>query len=228
MIISGHQPNYLPWLGYFHKMKSCDLFVILDDVLHSRGEITNKNKIKAPEGARMLSVPLAQKKVLIKDVTILNDNRWNKKHRSSLHTCYAKAPYWKDYKDLFLPVYDNPGDLLAELNLRLIQIIRKILNIDTPIVRSSEISGVTGKKGTKIINICRHFGADVCLSGTGARDYNDEEEFRRNNLRLVYQEFENPQYPQLWGDFIPNLSAVDLIFNCGPASVDYLPKQLIR
>lgn len=228
MIISGHQPNYLPWLGYFHKMKSCDLFVILDDVLHSRGEITNKNKIKAPEGARMLSVPLAQKKVPIKDVTILNDNRWNKKHWSSLHTCYARAPYWKDYKDLFMSVYDSPDNLLAELNLRLIQIIRKILNIDTPMVLSSAISGVTGKKGTKIINICGHFGADVCLSGTGARDYNDEEEFRRNNLRLVYQEFENPQYPQLWGEFIPNLSAVDLIFNCGPASADFLPRQLIK
>jgi hypothetical protein len=228
LIISGHQPNYLPWLGYFHKMKSCDLFVILDDVLHSRGAVTNKNKIKGPEGARMLSVPLAQKKVSIKDVTILNDQKWNKKHWSSLHTCYAKAPYWKDYEDLFLPVYDNPGDLLAELNIRLIGIIRKILNINTPMVRSSEIPGITGHKSTKIINICRYFGAEICLSGTGARSYNDEEEYKRNNVRLVYQDFENPQYPQLWGDLIPNLSAVDLIFNCGPASADYLSKQIIR
>ncbi|GBF33459.1 hypothetical protein DCCM_2560 [Desulfocucumis palustris] len=227
MIISGHQPNYLPWLGYFHKMKSCDLFVILDDVLHSRGAITNKNKIKGPEGARLLSVPLAQKKVPIKDVTILNGSRWHNKHWNSLRTCYAKAPYWKDYQNLLLPIYDNPGEKLADFNLRLIKVISKILGISTPLVRSSEIPGITGSKGTKIINICKHFGADICLSGTGARDYNDEDEFARNHIRLVYQEFECPDYPQLWGGFIPNLSALDLIFNCGPGSQDFLPGQII-
>lgn len=227
MIISGHQPNYLPWLGYFHKMKSCDLFVILDDVLHSRRAITNRNIIKGPEGARLLSVPLTKKEVPIRDVVMYNGSRWYKKHWGSLQGCYAKAAYWKEYGDCFYRIYKDPGEKLIDLNFRLIKLMRDIFDIRTPMVCSSEIPGITGRKGTKIINICKYFSADTYLSGNGARVYNDEREFAQNNLRLVYQDFDYPVYPQLWGGFIPNLSAVDLILNCGPESKKYLPKQVV-
>jgi hypothetical protein len=227
VIISGHQPNYLPWLGYFHKMMSCDLFVILDDVLLSRKEVTKKNKIKAPEGERLLSVQLTRKKNLIKDAAIQNDFPWYASHWGSLQTCYARSPYWHEYKNLFFPIYENPGKYLIDLNLRLIHVIRDILEIKTPMIRSSEMTGIKGNKGERILSICKQGKADVYLSGNGARVYNDEAAFARNNIRLVYQEFEHPVYSQLWGDFRPNLSAVDLIFNCGPASKDYLTKQVI-
>ena len=226
MIIAVHQPNYLPWPGYFHKMLSCDLFVILEDVLHSKRAITNKNKIKAPEGCRLLSVPLANKEALIKDLIICNEKCWHQKHWNSLMACYSRSPYWKDYKDLFAAVYNDPGTSLAELNLRLILIIRELLEISTPMVRSSDIPGLDGKRGAKLINICRHFGADTYLSGTGARVYNDEAEYAKNNIRLVYQSYTSPVYPQLWGEFIPNMSVVDLLFNCGPESKKYLIKQV--
>jgi len=146
-------------------MMSCDLFVILDDVLHSRGAITNKNKIKGPEGAKLLSVPLAQKKVFIKDVTIKNESNWHLSHWGSLQSCYARAPYWKEYKDLFLPVYENPVSKLSESNLKIIQIIRELLNIKTPMVKVSEFPDIEGKKGTKIVNICKFFGrgTSACL-----------------------------------------------------------------
>ena len=227
MIISGHQPNYLPWLGYFHKMMSCDLFVILDDVLLSRREVTKKNKIKGPEGERLLSVQIRRKKNLIKDAPLQNDFPWHVNHWGSLQTCYARSPFWQQYKNLFSPIYENPGELLADLNLRLIQVIREILEINTPMIRSSEIPGIEGNKGERIISLCKQCEADIYLSGNGARAYNDEAAFAKNNIRLVYQEFEHPVYSQVWGDFIPNLSAVDLIFNCGPNSKDYLTKQVI-
>ena len=227
MIIAVHQPNYLPWPGYFHKMLSCDLFVIQDDVLHSKRAITNKNKIKAPEGFRLLSVPLANKEVLIKDISLYNDKSWYQKHWQSLMSCYSRSPYWKEYKDLFKPVFTDPGTKLAELNLRLILIIRELLQINTPLVRSSDIPDIDGKRGSKLINICRHFGAGTYLSGTGAKAYNDETEYAKNNIRLVYQSYTNPVYPQLWDAFIPDLSVVDLLFNCGPESKKYLIKQVI-
>ena len=226
MIIAIHQPNYLPWAGYFHKMLSCDLFVILDDVLHSKRAITNKNKIKAPEGIRLLSVPLANKEVLIRDLNIHNDKSWYQRHWNSLMACYSRSPYWKEYKDLFAPVFKDPGTNLAELNLRLIMIFRELLEINTPLVRSSEIPGIDGKRGAKLINICRHFGADTYMSGTGARVYNNENEYAQNNIRLVYQSYKTPVYPQLWGAFIPDLSVVDLLFNCGSESKKYLIKQV--
>jgi len=227
VIISGHQPNYLPWLGYFHKMMSCDLFIIMDDVLLSRREITNKNKIKAVEGERLLSVPLKRKKSLIKDAVIHNDVQWCVSHWGSLQTSYARASYWKQYKDFFAPIYEKPGERLLELNLRLIHVVREILEIKTPMVLASEIPGIEGKKGERIISLCKQCNADVYLSGIGAKTYNDEAGFVKNNIRLVYQQFEHPVYPQVWGDFLPNLSAVDLIFNCGPNSKDYLTKQVI-
>lgn len=227
MIISGHQPNYLPWLGYFHKMMSCDVFVILDDVLLTRREVTKKNKIKGPEGERLLSVHISRKKSLIKDTALQNNFPWYLSHWGSLQTCYARSPYWEKYKNLFFPIYENPGELLADLNLRLIHVIREILEIKTPMLRASEIPGIEGNKGERIISLCKQCKADIYLSGNGARAYNDEAAFLRNNIRLVYQEFETPIYPQLWGDFLPNLSAVDLIFNCGPNSKDYLTKQVI-
>jgi hypothetical protein len=227
MIIAIHQPNYLPWCGYFHKMLSCDLFVILDDVTYSKTAGTNKNKIKSPEGTRLLSVPIAHKKGLIKDVTTFSEDKWPQKHWGSIQRCYARAPFWKQNQHLLLPIFENPDEKLADLNLRLIEVIRTLLEIKTPIIRSSEIQGTTGQKGDKIISICKALQATVYLSGTGAKAYNDEKEFKKNNIRLVYQKFDHPIYPQLWGDFLPNLSVIDLLFNCGPKSKDFLPKQVI-
>lgn len=227
MIVSGHQPNYLPWLGYFHKMLSCDLFVILDDVLYSKKSYFSRNFIKGAEGARMLVVPLMRKDTLIKDANVFNDGKWYKKHWRNLLSCYAKAPYWKEYENLFASIYSNPNDKLADLNLRLINVVRDLLEIKTPMVRSSDYPNIPGKKAEKVINICKYFGADIYLSGTGALVYNDEEAFIGNNLRLVYQKFEDPVYPQQWGSFIPAMSAIDLLFNCGPGSKNYLTKQLI-
>jgi len=228
MIIAIHQPNYIPWCGYFHKMMSSDLFVILDDVTFSKTAITNKNKIKTSTGPGLLSVPLSNKKGLIKDVTIFKEEKWAKKHWISLQRNYARAPFWKQYQHLFLPIFENPDDKLADFNLRLIEVIRTLLEIDTPIIRSSEIQGASGLKGDKIINICKALQAPIYLSGTGAKAYNDEKQFEENQIRLVYQEFKHPSYPQLWGDFIPNLSVLDLLFNCGPKSKELLTKQVIH
>ncbi|WP_160724017.1 WbqC family protein [Bacillus sp. USDA818B3_A] len=227
MIISIHQPNYIPWSGYFHKMLSSDLFVILDDVDLSRRAITNKNKIKSPDGPRLLSVPLTNKSGKIKDMTTFDDSKWPQKHWGSIQRSYARAPFWKQYQQLFLPIYENSSKKLADFNLQLIEVIRTVLEIKTPIIRSSELEGIPGQKGEKIVNICKALNATVYLSGTGAKTYNDEKEFEKNQIRLVYQEFVPPVYPQLWGEFIPNLSVIDLLFNCGPKSKEFIPKQVI-
>ena len=126
-----------------------------------------------------------------------------------------------------MPIYQNPDEKLADFNLRLIEVIRILLEIKTPIIRSSEIKGTAGVKGDKIISICKALQATIYLSGTGAISYNDENEFKRNQIRLEYQKFDHPKYPQLWGDFISHMSIIDLLFNCGPKSKEFLPKQVI-
>lgn len=226
MIVTIHQPNYLPWIGYFHKMISSDVFVILDDVISSN-KAERRNVIKGSTGEINLSVPLVNKKAFIKDIIISDRINWKQQHYGALKSCYTKSEYWKLYSPDFNEVYQDSNPKLVNLNSKFIELFRDYLEIKTPIVYSSELSGISGTKNTKIINICKTLGADVFLSGTGAKSYLDEEEFRKNNLNVVYQEFVHPKYPQLWGSFVPNLSVVDLLFNCGPNAIQYLKKQII-
>ncbi|MBS4172198.1 WbqC family protein [Bacillus sp. FJAT-49736] len=226
MIVGIHQPNYLPWIGYFHKMLSCDVFVLLDDVLCSN-KAERRNVIKGSNGIVSLSVPVINKKALIKDIQIKNELNWKHRHFNSLQGCYAKTEYWEQISPSLLKIYQHSGSKLIDINLEIIHFIRDYLGMKTPIVRSSELSGIKGKKNTKLINICKSLGADMYLSGNGAKSYIDENDFQNNNITIVYQEFEHPVYPQRWGKFIPNLSIIDLLLNCGPNSKNYLSKQII-
>lgn len=226
MIVAIHQPNYLPWIGFFHKMISSDIFVILDDVVCSN-KAERRNVVKGSTGIINLSIPLLNKKGLIKDVKVNNQINWKQQHFATLQTCYAKTDYWKTNSPLFYEIYQKAGPNLVDLNLMFIHLFRNLLDIQTPIIKSSEISGISGAKNTKIISICKALGGEVFLSGTGAKSYLDEEAFRKNNLKVVYQKFEHPVYPQVWGDFNPNLSVVDLLCNCGPNAKQYITKQII-
>ncbi|MBO8137429.1 MAG: WbqC family protein [Desulfotomaculum sp.] len=217
-IVAIHQPNYLPWIGYFHKMMSCDVFVIADDVKLSTSSITHRNKIKCTSGVLLLTVPLAIKRVIIKDVIIYNEINWGEKHFQSLQHCYARSRYWSDYKEHFRDIYSKKWEKIIDLNMTLINLIRKILEIKTPMVFSSQLPNLKGRKSERIVDICKKLKGDVYLSGQGARVYNDEQFFNQEDIELRYQQFKHPVYPQLWGEFVDKLSVVDLIFNCGPES----------
>ncbi|WP_031515106.1 WbqC family protein [Desulfofalx alkaliphila] len=217
-IFAIHQPNYLPWIGFFHKMMSCDLFVYADDVLMSSKSVTHRNKIKGANGILLLSVPLSLKKVEINRVLICNTENWAERHYQTMQHSYARSPYWNDYKERFRDIYSKKWLRLVDLNVALIDLIRNILDIDTPTVFSSQLPDLQGKKSERIVNISNILGVKTYLSGQGAKVYNDEEIFKRHGLELVYQQFNHPIYPQLWGDFVDKLSVVDLIFNCGPGS----------
>lgn len=226
MIVGIHQPNYIPWFGFFHKMLSSDIFVILDDVLCSNKE-ERRNVIKGSNGMISLAIPILNKKAQIKDIEMNNQLDWKHRHIYTLQGCYQKADYWESLSPSFIDIYQHSGSKLADFNLALIELIREHLDIKTPMIRSSEMSGVYGEKNTKIISICKSLGAEIYLSGSGAKSYMNEEAFEDNHIKVVYQHFNHPVYPQRWGTFIHNLSIVDLLFNCGPNAKQYLEKQII-
>jgi hypothetical protein len=230
MIAAIHQPNYLPWLGYFYKMALCDVFVLLDDVQLVRGRsFTTRNKVKTSNGAQWLTVPVTEKGELklIKDVVIAQDGKWLKKHWKTIELSYKKAPYWNNYSIYFQDVYEGRcWSALSELNITLITKIKAILGLKTKIVLSSELKGISGERSSRNLSICKHLGADTYLSGTGARNYNDEEEFRKAGVNLIYTDFKHPVYHQLWGDFTPSLSIIDLLFNEGEKSLETLLARL--
>lgn len=218
-----HQANYIPWLGFFYKIARADVFVYLDVVQYPRGQsFAARNRIKTPNGAAFLTIPVSipkghEGKALYSEVTFADD-KWRDKHIKSLTLNYKKAPF---FNDIFPMVQQHIGTApnLLELNISLIESVCRLLKIDTERIRLSQILDDFGQKTDLIIDICRAVNADAYLSGTGGgRDYNDENKMNAAGINLIYSDFKHPVYKQLWGEFIPNLSVLDLLFNLGPDS----------
>jgi hypothetical protein len=224
MIIAVHQPQYLPWLGYFDKIARCDLFVFLDNVQYKKREFQNRNRIKTPNGASWLTVPVRTKgasQQKICDVQTDNSTDWQHKHWQSIERNYRKAPHFSDYGAEIRTLYHQTTEKLNILNQTCVRALIELLDISTPIVLESEL-GVESTRTERIIDICQEVGGTTYLSGAGGKDYLEENQFAEAGIELRYQEYVHPVYPQLYGDFVPYLSVIDLIFNCGAESLNVL------
>lgn len=230
MIISIHQPNFLPWLGYFHKIVSSDIFVLFDDVQFPRSKSYGKRAIiKTQDGEMPITVPVLSKGDLKKynEVQILKSN-WRKKTLRTIQFAYQKAPFFQKYASEFSEVYLEENESLCDYNCELIRFILRQMDVQTKLILSSELCKNTEVKGEeKILFILKSLGATAYISGTGSgsRRYINEEHFRKENIELVWQVFKHPIYPQVHGEFIPNLSIIDLLFNCGKNSKNVLLGQ---
>ncbi|MBU4305376.1 MAG: WbqC family protein [Candidatus Omnitrophica bacterium] len=228
MIVSVHQPQYLPWLGYFAKILESDCFVFLDTVQYKTREFQNRNKIRTGKGWIWLTVPVKTKGCAgqsIGDVLIDNDCDWHQEHKKSLQVWYARSRFFKEYFPFFQDAYERKWERLIDLNIHIINYILRELDITTPVYRESDIG--TSKKSTeRIIELCRKLKADTYLSGIGGRDYLDEDAFKDAGIVLKYQQFRHPEYLQLHTDearaFEAYMSIVDLLFNEGPGSREIL------
>jgi hypothetical protein len=227
MILAGHQPNYLPYLGFFHKVAQADILAIVDNVQFvKRGTFgwMNRNRIRTKDGWMWLTVPVLTKgkyHQLIIDTKINNDLPWGKKHFNAIYHNYHRTPYLKKYIGFFEDIYKRHWDNFCGLSTDIIKYIIKELGINIKIIMCSEI-GVEGKATEYVIDMCKKLKADTYLSGVHGKDYLDESLFLKENIKLGYQEFVHPKYPQQYEEFIPELSIIDLLFNCGPDSLDIL------
>lgn len=215
------QPGYLPWLGFFEQLERVDAFVILDDVQYDRGGWRNRNRVKTAHGVRWLTVPVL---VSLADpppiaaVRIDNRANWRRKHLETLRQAYARAPHFERYRPLLEEAYGREWRLLVDLDLHLIEALAAALGIDAAkIVRSSSL-GVGGGREERLLAICARLGADRFYEGAAGRDYLDVERFAAAGVRVEFQDYGHPVYPQLHGAFVSHLSAVDLLFNCGEES----------
>jgi hypothetical protein len=217
-----HQPNYIPWAGYFHKLAACDVFVFLDSVQYPRGQtITNRNLVKTANGVTYLTIPVTlptavEGKASYREVEYA-DRRWKRKHLRTLEHAYRRASHFEEIFALIAGQVE-PERRFVDLTIGLIDAIASYLEIETPRHRLSELVLEPRHKNELIVDVCEALGATVYLSGTFARVYNDEDELARHGIELRYDEYTTPSYPQLWGSFEPNLSVIDMLFNCGPES----------
>lgn len=215
MIMSAHQPAYLPWLGYFDKIKRSDIFIFLDTVQYEKNSFTNRNKIKTANGPVWLSVPVVKTdhiRKIMSEMPIDKNYKWQKKHLNAIQMAYSKAPNFKklfpQLQELYAKEYDNIVDITWEH----LQFWLKVLEIDTKVMKSSELN-VTGKKSDFVLGLCKAVGADYYISGAMGRDYLDTERFIEEGVQVEFQEYRHPVYPQLYGGFIPNMGIVDFVMN---------------
>jgi hypothetical protein len=225
MIAAIHQPNFLPWLGFFYKMSKAHCFVYLDNVQYVRGGFINRVKIKTQAGGRWLTVPVKKKgryPQSISSVEVEAGSHWKRKVSGTLQACYCKAAYFKTYFPELEAIIDKEHLFLADLNIELTNWLASHFDIHTSTVNASELDDISGRSTERLASICNSIGADRYLSGFGGQKYQEEEIFKQYNIQLTVYAFEHPRYPQLWDDFTPGLSALDLLFNCGPQSAEII------
>jgi len=223
VILTAHQPVYLPWLGLFHKIALADIFCVFDIVQYQRKDFNNRNKIKTSSGDLWLTVPVKSSgrfDCLITDIEIVN-NEWNKKHLKSIELNYKKTPYFDQYYYDLKKILDTPYQYLVDLNFDILVYILNILNIDTKIVKASDYSFV-GTKSELVLDMCTQLNADIYIFGEQGKDYADVDAFKSKGVHPYFQSYNHPIYKQMKGEFEPFMSVIDLIFNQGRAGKEII------
>ena len=215
MIVTVHQPEHMPWLGYFSKMDSADLYVILDDCQYRKDYFQNRNKILTSKGLDYITVPVVKKhieKTLIKDVLIA-DNNWKTNYIGRIDASYRKAPYFSSIMPTVERLIRTNHTHISALNISIINTFRDILGITTPIVMSSDYN-ITSTASKRNADLVRAAGGSIYLSGPSGRDYLVDGDF--TDIDIIYHDYVHPIYRQYYEPFIPYASILDLVMNYSP------------
>jgi len=225
------QPTYMPWCGYFGLIKMVDIFVLYDDVQFDKRSWQQRNKIKTANGSQWLTVPVESKGMRsqkINEAIIQSDSNFSRKHIKAIELNYSKSKFYHEYKDLIINCIESNCSKLVDLNTSLIYICSKILSIETKFIKSSDLN-VSGAKEERLIDICKKISADIYISPQGSKNYLSQgESFLENNIKLEYFEFMHPTYHQMYGLFEPQMSIIDVLFNCGASETRRLLESSSR
>jgi WbqC-like protein family len=223
MIVSIHQPQYLPWIPYFSKIKQSNLFVVLDDVQYQKNGLQNRNYIAGKNGQIRLTIPVSNNFGDAINIVKIADKKILKKHWQSIEMSYKKAIYFEEVAEILRPIYFEEYELLSVLNIDLMRRCLTYLEIETEVIISSTISK-HGEKSELILSICKELGATKYLTGSGGLEYLDVEKFGEANIAVQLLEYQFREYEQ--GNtnqtFVPHLSLIDLVFNQGKNSINYI------
>jgi len=220
LILAAHQPQYLPWLGYFDKMARADRFVLLDTVQYKKNEWQNRNRIRSASGWQWLTVPVhARFPARFDEVEADETAPWRRKHLATLRQAYARAPHRETVLPALERLLQRPLRRLAELNIEGIRLLADLFEVRTETILASSLAGIPDGPDARLIALCRRFGADQYLAGAGGRDYMDLDAWRRAGITVTFQDFHGPEYAQCHPGFEANLSAVDYLVHCGPGPI---------
>lgn len=213
-----HQPDFAPYLGFFHRLLDADLYVALDHVQFVTGTSrcwTHRDKIKTAQGEKWLtiSVKRAPRDTAINQIE-LADTNWCEDNLSQIEQNYRKAPGYAEIMPLVQELYGKPPRLMRDFNLRWLERLTDLLDVSIPFILSSSLEP-RGQKNELLVDLLGKVNATHYLSGIGARAYMEPDKFSSAGIEVVWQQFVHPVYPQQFGPFIPYLSILDVLFNCG-------------
>ena len=219
------QPGYLPNLGFFKKIQSCDTFVFLDDVQFVKDRFDNRNQILSKSGKIWLTVPLKRPvfKKNLNEIVISNENDWNLDHLNLIHDAYANSKFFDMYWNSIKQILEKRWEKLIDLNMKLIDYFISILDLETTTVYSSKLKK-SSNQSQRLLDICNYCNASCYISGVSGKEYLNEEIFRKSGIKVIYENFQHPIYTQLYKPFEQNLSILDLLFNEGDNSRKILDK----
>lgn len=214
-----HQPDFCSYLGFFHRLLHADLYIALDHVQFVNGTSrawTHRDKIKTPTGDKWLtlSVKKSPRDTPINEIELSADANWRNNNLRLLESNYARAPYYDEIMPKLVQLYSMSFENLVELNMSSIELLMDLLDVRIPWVLSSSLKPM-GSKNELLVDVLQKVNATRYLSGVGAKAYFEPFPFEEAEIEVVWQEFNHPVYSQLHGKFIPYLSSIDLLFNCG-------------
>jgi hypothetical protein len=230
MICTIHQPNYLPYLGFFEKAHQSDIFILYDTTQFKKNDWQNRNKICTPTGWQWISLPVlhdfGQK---INEVKIKDPERSLDKNWRTIQTNYGKAPYFKKYADVYKEIYSLKTEKLNELNCNIIIKTAEILGIKTNFIRSSELPQINSTSTAALIELSKSVGADTYISGAEGKNYIDMDLWNNSGLIIKFQNFIHPVYRQYNNpEFQSHMCVLDLIFNYGDEGLDIITNNIIK
>ena len=209
-----HQPQFIPYLGFFNKIAQCDVYVVLDDIKATSNDFTNRNRLKSSNGLYWLTIPVKSKNVIIKEMEISDNISWQSKHLKSFMQ-YGGCQYFESYYSDIEKIYNKKHlKSILEIDLEFLKWLFDILNINIDVVYSSDLE-IAYKKTQRLVDICNYIGATTYVSGIGGKQYLDHTLFEKDKIMLNFQDFKHPIYKQKFKGFVPNLSIIDALFNCG-------------
>lgn len=228
MIVTILQPSYIPWRGYFHQIIKSDLFIFYDDVQYDKHGWRNRNRVKTANGVQWITIPVLSSGVLENNTpnnqVLINWQRnWNEKHWQMLKQSYARSPFFKIYSRLLKEFYQSKPELLVDFTIPLtIALSKELGTTKTKFMRSSELTGITGQKTDRLIQILKMVGATHYISGPSAEDYIEKQVFSEAGISIEFMKYEYPEYPQLFPPYDEKVSILDLLFMSGPNAISYI------
>ena len=220
MIVTIHQPEHLPWLGFFNKLSKAELFVILDSVQFEKNYFQNRNRIIGSNGAQYVGIPVNMTghmggTIATTEIAVKSNPTWKRKYLNTIKMGYAKHPFFEDVYPILENAINMDTGYIADINIAIFREFAKKMGFQPKYIRSSRLE-ISGLKSELILDICKYVGATTYIAGPSGRDYLDMKTFEDANIEVVFNDYHHPVYPQKkTTEFIPYMSALDLFMNCG-------------